>query len=94
MSCQDLQAGGPWRSQVAPGLFFQSFEGTLSLVLSPGVALGSLVTSLGGPWAAWGVPWEFLGSSWRCFGSPWGPLGVPRTVSGGPSISLGSSGRS
>ena len=57
------------------------------LVLSPGVALGSLVTSLGGPWAAWGVPWEIPGGSWRCFGSPWGPLGVPRMVSGGPSIS-------
>ena len=68
MSCQDLQAGGPWRSQVAPGLFFQSFEGTLGPRLESQGGLGEpcdvprrSLGSLGGPL---GDPWKLLEVLW------------------------------
>ena len=79
MSCQDLQAGGPWRSQGAPGVFFQSLESTLGPCLESQGGLGEpcdvprrSLGSLGGPL---GDPWEARGGALAVLGVPWEFLG-------------------
>ena len=68
-----------WRSQVAPGLFFQSFEGTLGPRLESRGGLGEpcfvrrrSLGSLGDPL---GDPWEALGGELAVLGVPWGFFG-------------------
>ena len=59
----------------------------------PGVPLGALGWSRGGPWAPLAPPTECLGRSWGSVEGPWAPVGLPRdppgTPKGPPRVLLG-----